>query len=187
MCGGHGLHHLIGMAAAGVVTTEGTERITSQTGASQPDVENEVELMYARGEIGERAFHHLIAMARAGELRIQDIRAFETHPTPNIGRSARPQPGDDESGAAYRHELQNQRRYLEAACAETEESLRRLQLEVAALYQAAESAADAGAKADALARAESLEQRIDLIRDRLSQFRASFADVVARQRLMQSY
>src|SRR3990172_4892842 len=77
MCGGHGIHRLIGMATADLSAPERREQITSQAGNTPTDIENEVKLMYARGEIGTQSFRRLRAMAQARELKMRDIQLFQ--------------------------------------------------------------------------------------------------------------
>lgn len=187
MCGGHGFHHLISLAATEISAHADDRPRSGQDGNGASDIENEVRLMYARGEIGTEAFRRLYAMAQARDLTIQDVKAFQARAagTPSPLESARPKA--DEFQLANAHLLEQQRTGLEAACAETEESIRRLQLEAAAHYQEAEVAdIDPDAKADALSQAEAVERRIDEIRERLSHLKTYLADITTQQRSVRS-
>jgi hypothetical protein len=181
MCGGHGIQRLISLVAA-----QSDESFRgAQADSSFVDVENEVKLMYARGELGIEAFHRLRVMAQARELSIQDLHQFHHgriyDPDDNLGAKVKV----DEFALASTRQLQTQRKHLEAACAETEESIRRLQLEIVALYQEAESVGQNPLiSSNARSRAESAEKRIDLIRERLLHLKSNLADVVTQQHLM---
>jgi hypothetical protein len=60
MCGGHGLHHLIGTLAAAPT-------------AQPDDNTHDVKLMYAQGSIDTETFHRLMTMAQGGYLSRQDL------------------------------------------------------------------------------------------------------------------
>lgn len=188
MCGAHGIHRLISLAAtetapAGSLTTG----LRSQTSGGSVDVENEVKLMFARGEIGTEAFQRLRVMAQSRELSTQDLKGFAAANRVNQrDQTDRAKKPVDESVQVFRRQLQTRYVDLAAACIETEESLHRLQLEAAALYQEAESMdLNSERKAGTRSRAISAEQRIDLIRERLGHLKASLADVVTQQRLIE--
>jgi hypothetical protein len=141
--------------------------------------------MYARGEIGAEAFRHLNAMAEADELRVQDLQVLQTRHGGSNSVKMELSVRGDESPVAFSHHLQTQREYLKAACAETEESVRRLQLEAALLYQEAENPnTSLKMKTHILSRARSVEQRIEAIQERLVHLKTQLADVVTQQRLL---
>ncbi len=141
--------------------------------------------MYARGEIGAEAFKRLRALAQAGELSADGLRQFRARRAGSADEAAgAPQPVSEPVLAANR-QLQARRGHLEAACAETEESIQRLELEAAALLQEAESpGADPELRTHALSRAKSVDQRIEVIRERLSDLKTQLADVAIQERLL---
>jgi hypothetical protein len=196
MCGGHGIHHLLSLVAPD--TTESRDANHRAGGSrSLAVMEQQVKLMYARGEIGVEAFHRLRDMAQAGTLKPAELAVFQSHPANirEVSLEDRPQPS--ESSFAYLHQLRQRRNELEAACIETEESIRRLQLEAAQLYHSAEFvgsdvqqvASDPEKinmlleiKERTLSRARSIEGRIEHSVERLAHLRAQLDEAVAEER-----
>jgi hypothetical protein len=195
MCGGYGLYRLVGLVGASasqaaqdsvIPTVEARDRLSV--------MEQQVKLMYARGEIGAEAFRRLLTLVRADKLSPHDLTAFQT----TIGADLIPvemDPHQPSVFAGYEHRLTEERSHLEAACVETEGSIKRLQLEAAGLYQQAENqvvdnwlvGCDKG-QIDAFsetvrARARSVEERLKLIQERLSRLRTRLDDLIEQERL----
>ena len=196
MCGGHGIHHILDMVASDTTRDKDVQHHSGGHVNSSAVMEQQVKLMYARGDIGVETFHRLLDMAQAGELKAGDLTAFQSHRA-NVPLSVqREQHLRQESFSTHPDQLRQQRSQLEAACAETEESIRRLRLEAARLYQQAESAAGGLKEAapesetvqalsrireEALARARSVEERIGHIEERLSLLRSQLDELVVEK------
>jgi len=183
MCGGHGLHHLLGLMDTEIAQSA-TQR--PQTGGGSFDMENEVKLLYARGEIGPEAFKRLHSLAQSHELSVSDLHPFQRRASQDPRVQATSTKAVDESALIFSRQRQTQRESLEAARAETEASLRRLQLEVATIYHEAELAdLDPEQRTLALSRAESAERRMEVIRERLEQLTTRLTDVASQQQLLE--
>lgn len=90
-----------------------------------PDIEQEVKMVYARGEVPANTYHRLLEMARSGDLEWADLaRAREEADTGGTARRPR-----DRSAEIVRelNKLYDHRQRLEAAETETQEVLARLQ------------------------------------------------------------
>ncbi len=199
MCGGHGIHHLVGLLASDTTRAQDVQDHVRVLSNSSAITEQQAKLMYARGEIGVEAFRRLLDLAQAGSLSADELTAFQSH-TDNT----HPIPPDDrhrqwKTSSAHLHQLQQRRHELEAACAETEESIRRLQLEAAQLYQEAASiendvqrAAPDPEKTNALleikertlSRAHSGEKRIERIAQSLARLRTQLDELVMQEEMI---
>ncbi len=200
MCGGHSVNRLVALVASESTQAQDTERHPGGHSHSRPVMEQQVKLMYARGEIGAEAFHRLLDMARAGDLKPDDLMAFQSRRVDVPLPAQRDQRLRRESLSTHLDQLQQQRIRLEAACAETEGSIRRLRLDAARLYQQAESAESdskgaspeseaaqvlSRTREEALARARSVEDRIGHITERLSTLRTQLDELAAQEKLLQ--
>ncbi len=199
MCGGHGIHHILGLVASDITQAQDAQYHLETRSNSSTITEQQVKLMYARGEIGAEAFRRLLDMAQAGNLRADELTAFQSQ-----SANARAGLHDDRrqqrgSSSAHLRQLQQRRHELEAACAETEESIRRLQLEAAQLYQDAASveidieraAPDAGKintllefEESTLSRAHSVEERIERITESLAHMRMQLGELVTQEEVV---
>lgn len=200
MCGGQGVHHLLDLVISSNVESQQTYQYVDASNSYSIDIEQQVKLMFARGEIGAEAYHRLLDMARRGDLKPDDPLAFQSYKV-NISLPVQNDPPSrQEFDTARFAQLQQQRNQMEAACVETENSIRRLRLEAALLYQQAESAGIDCQEGDEqsetiqtlsrireelLAHARSTEERIGYIEERLSNLKAHLHALVVQEKLFQ--
>lgn len=185
----HGFHHLL----EGLIEEVAYETSRPYSGdnynresefsRSANDVEQEVKLMYARGEITSGTYYRLQEMAQSGQLswgdlaRIRDEGALVAPPAAKASPRKR-----DADIVRSLNRLYQHRSRLEAARTEAEQVLEKLEADAAQLRQQAEKAADkaqhalsdeATARAyletrhEALERADTLDQRIVQLRQDL--------------------
>ena len=103
-------------------------------------IEQEVKMMYARGDIGSGTYHRLLEMARSGDLGRDDLaRAREEAGTPTGKRRPRERSAEivRELNKLYRH-----RERLEEAEAESQDVLERLQAEARRRREQVETATE---------------------------------------------
>lgn len=165
---------------------------------SKATVEQEVKLMYARGEISSETYYRLMEMARSNQLSWDDLKRVNSD-----GHLAkRPQPAaapDRERSpdiVTSLNKLYRHRSRLENAQAETEAVLDRLENDAAKLNEQAETAAEkaelalpneAAARAyletrqQAQERAGELEQRIKALRGDLRRIKTLRDELATRE------
>lgn len=185
----HGIHHLI----EGIIEEAAYESSRQRSGSShnhqgvsshsKSDVEQEVKLMYARGEITSGAYHRLLEMAQSDQLDWDDLARVrgEGEPSGPPAAKAPPRKRDPEIVSGLNRLYQHRSR-LEAARAESEQVLEKLEVDAARLRQQAKSAAEKAqlalsdeatarayleTKQEALERADTLDQRIISLRQDL--------------------
>jgi hypothetical protein len=102
------------------------------------EIEQEVKLMYARGDITAQTYHRLLEMAQSGQLAWNDLARFRTEggaevpPIPNA-----PQRERDPDVVRSLNRLYSHRNRLEEARAETSQVLQRLEADVTRLREQA--------------------------------------------------
>jgi len=182
MCGTHLVGSLIGEAVH--------ESRRSQTGyvqqpAPQPSVQQEVKLMYARGDIPSATYHRMMEMAQNGELGWSDLERMRGEGGAASAPAAKSasQPRDTDIVRSL-NRLYTHRSQLETAQQESEQVLQQLEADAARLRQQAEVAeeratqvasSDEGAaraylstRQEALDRVRTLEERIASLREDLN-------------------
>lgn len=127
----HGMHRLFDALIDEVVYETRQQRRYADETLREPagrgrDIEQEVKMMYARGEVPAGTYHRLLEMARSGDLEWTDLtRAREEADT---GGTAARRPRDRSAEIVRElNKLYGHRQRLEAAEAETQEVLARLQ------------------------------------------------------------
>lgn len=169
--------------------------------APRADIETEVKVLYARGELDVETYHRLIELAQNGQLDWEDLARFQASP-----RNAATGPTRAETTAFPRkrsseivrklNQLYTQRTRLEAARAETERVLQTLESDAARLQEQAETASEKaqqalpdeqkareylGVKQDALGRAEALHARTASLRHNLSRIEKLSDELAVRE------
>jgi len=156
-----------------------------QPAPQQPSVQQEVKVMYARGDIPSATYHRLMEMAQNGELSWADLERVRGEGGAVVEPAAKPasQPRDADIVRSL-NRLYTHRSQLEAAQQESEQVLQQLEADAARLRQQAEEATtraaqvadsdEATARAylstrqEALDRVHALEERITSLREDLS-------------------
>ena len=183
----HGIHHLLDGLIVDAAQQNSSGCGSSQphtTPAPQPSIEQEVKLMYARGDIAASTYYRLLEMAQNGQLSWDDlarVRSGEAVTTPATAVTPPPRQRNNDIVRSL-NRLYEHRSKLEAARAESEQVLDKLEADVARLRQQADTAAaqaeaaignDTAARAylatrqEALDRAATLEERINALRQDL--------------------
>ncbi|HID54509.1 MAG TPA: hypothetical protein EYP41_21025 [Anaerolineae bacterium] len=183
----HGIHHLLDGLIVDTAQQNSSGCGSSQphtAAAPQPSIEQEVKLMYARGDIAASTYYRLLEMAQNGQLSWDDlarIRSGEAVTAPKTAVTPPPRQRNNDIVRSL-NRLYEHRAKLEAARAESEQVLDKLEADVTRLRQQADTAAakaeaainnDAAARAylatrqEALDRAATLEERINALRQDL--------------------
>jgi predicted ribosome quality control (RQC) complex YloA/Tae2 family protein len=159
------------------------------------DIEQEVKLMYARGEINSNSYHRLLEMAQSGQLGWDDLARVRSEKAPQV-QSTPPTPQRERHPQMVRslNRLYAHRSRLDEARAETEQTLERLEADVDRLRRQAKTADEKAqltlpdeekareylqVKQEVLDRIRTLEERITSLRQSLHQSLCTIrADVV---------
>ena len=198
MCGGHGTHHILGR-----VVDEALEGRYRRRGYDErprdprAEIEQEVKLMYARGDINSNTYHRLLEMAQSGQLswddlaRVRSEGAAQAQATPQTPSRER-----DPEIVRSLNRLYAHRRRLEDARAETERTLERLEADVERLRRQAETADEKAQlalpdeakareylelKQEILDRIATLEERIASLRQSLRRIEALHDELATRE------
>jgi len=197
MCGGHDAYRFLGSLVDDAFCERSCymDRPEYRHG-SRVEIEQQVKLMYARGEIGSGTYHRLIDMAQAGQLSWSDID--------QIGKNSHPMPVQEQPIVPKRNaeivnslnQLYTHRKQLENARQETENVLQTLEKEATRLAEQAKSAqtkaqqaidnenaarAYLDARQKALERASSVQMCIAGLRQNLSRIESLEADLSTRE------
>lgn len=142
MCGGHGTYRIFER----VVDEALDDRYQRREYHERPrdprtEIEQEVKLMYARGDINSSTYHRLLEMAQSGQLSWDDLSRVRSDSAP----PARPEPQApqrerDPEIVRSLNRLYTHRSRLEDTRAETEQTLERLEADVDRLRRQAETA-----------------------------------------------
>jgi prefoldin subunit 5 len=197
MCGGHGTYRILGNLIDDTLYERSRDVDRGEYGRdSRTEVEQDVKLMYARGEIDSGTYHRLIDMAQSGLLNWEDLRQIgKTSQVAIIqeGRAPRKRDPDIVNGL---NQLYSRRKQLENARQDTEEVLASLEKEAARLAEQAKTAETEAKKAidneevarayldtrqKALDRAASVQERIDGLRQNLRRIENLEADLSTRE------
>jgi chromosome segregation ATPase len=173
------------------------------------DLEQEVKLLYARGELDAETYRRLLEMAQNGQLDWENLASFQGSARGQANQRRRRDP--DKIARARSPEivrklnqLYTHRSRLDAAQAETERVLKTLARDVARLEEQAETSGNKAQQAlpdvaqarqhlevkqDALSRAEALQERMAALRqnlDRIEKLRSELATREAELRALES-
>ena len=197
MCGGHGAFRIIGKLVD--ETLDEQSQLLSQDVRKKDtssDIEQEVKIMYASGEIDSGTYHRLIEMARKRQLNWDDLEQIQRRvQTTNLASQVPTQKRDAEI-VSNLNQLYSHRKRLEAARQETESVLSTLEEDLTRLNK---QAMLAGKKAqetidneaisrsylntqqEALERVATLEVRINDLRENLLRIENLEADLATRE------
>lgn len=197
MCGGHRTYRILGNLIDDTLYERSRFVDRSEYHRdSRAEVEQEVKVMYARGEIDSGTYHRLIDMAQSGQLNRDDLRQIDKIPqTAPIQERRAPRKRDTEIVNGL-NQLYSRRKQLENARQNTEEVLGSLEKEATRLAEQASSAETRARQAidneeaarayldtrqKALDRAASVQERIDGLRQNLSRIESLEADLSTRE------
>jgi chromosome segregation ATPase len=197
MCGGHGTYRILGNL---IDDTRYEDSRYIGRGEYRRDlraeIEQEVKLTYARGEIDSGTYHRLIDMAQSGQLSWDDLNRIERTPGAAGAQEQRTPPKRDAEIVSSLNQLYTHRKQLENARRETEDVLRTLEKEATRLAEQAKTAEskahlaidyEGAARAyletrqKALERANVVQGRIDGLRQNLNRIESLEADLSRRE------
>lgn len=197
MCGGHGTYRILGNLIDDTLNERShyIER-GERRRDPQAEIEQEVKLMYARGEIDSGTYYRLQDMAQSGQLSWSDLNQVERSAgITGTGEKRAPRKRDAEIVSSL-NQLYTHRKQLESARQDTENVLNTLEQEVERLGGQAKTAQDkaqqaidneAAARAyldtrqKALERLDAVQERIDGLRQNLRRIENLEADLSTRE------
>ena len=197
MCGGHGTYRILGNLIDDTLY-ERNRYMDRGDYRRHPreEVEQEVKLMYARGEIDSGTYHRLIDMAQSGQLNWEDLRQIDKIPqTATTQERGAPRKRDTEIVNGL-NQLYSRRKQLENARRETQEVLESLEKEATRLAEQARTAETRARQAidneeaarayldtrqKALDRVASVQERIDSLHQNLRRIENLEADLSTRE------
>jgi hypothetical protein len=141
---GHGTYRILERLLEEALDERRTQRNLDDDGRQRDpraEIEQEVKLMYARGDINAQTYHRLLDMAQSGQLARDDlahIRIESGAKAPSIPRA--PQRERDPVVVRSLNRLYSHRNRLEEARAETGRVLQRLEADVTRLREQAQAA-----------------------------------------------
>jgi DNA repair exonuclease SbcCD ATPase subunit len=159
-------------------------------------IEQEVKLMYARGEIDSGTYHRLIDMVQGGQISWNDLDQIGKNSRPAVVQERRTPTKRNAEIVNSLNQLYTHRKQLEDARQETEKVLQTLESEAARLMEQAnvaetkaqqaidnENAARAylDTRQKALERANAIQTRISDLRQNLSRIENLQADLSTRE------
>ena len=195
---GHGMQHILGRL---VNETLDEERHRRDRGARPGDrlaaLEQEVKIMYARGDINAGEFHRLMEMAESGQLSWSDLQRVRDDGAPRVRREQEVlQQKRDPAIVRSLNRIYSQRIRLEDIWSETEQVLRTLEGDATRLREQAGVAEEQAqqalpeeenarayldAKYEALERVNSLEERIAALRQGLDRIETLLGELATRK------
>ena len=147
------------------------------------DIEQEVKLVYARGDIDARTYRRLLEMAQSGELGWDDLARVRSEQATNVRQEQKPPERErDAKIVSSLNRLYRHRTRLESTRDETTQVLQRLETDVARFREQADAAEEKAqialpdeekarafleTRQEALDRVDSLEERIASLRQSL--------------------
>jgi hypothetical protein len=147
------------------------------------DIEQEVKILYARGDINASTYHRLMEMAESGQLGWDDLARVRSEGTAEVRLEPKaPQRERDAEVVGSLNRLYTHRTRLEGARAETEQVLQKLEVDVSRLQEQANAAEEKAqlalpddqkarayleVKQEAAGRIHTLEERIASLRENL--------------------
>ncbi|MEA3439472.1 MAG: hypothetical protein U9R58_04240 [Chloroflexota bacterium] len=197
MCGGHGAYRIIGRLI--------DQTLDEQSHLLDPDVrrkdtrrdiEQEVKIMYASGEIDSGSYHRLIEMARKRQLNWDDLEQIQRRTQTINLVSQTPARKRDAEIVSDLNQLYSHRKRLEAARQETQGVLDTLEKDASRLNEQAKTAEEKAQKAianedvsrsylqtrqEALERVATLKNRINDLRENLHRIESLEAELATRE------
>lgn len=197
MCGGHGAYRFLGelMDESLYEHSRHMERPEYRCD-SWEEIEQEVKLRYARGEIDSGTYHRLIDMAQDGQLSWSDLDQIGIKSRPISVQEQRKPPKRDAEIVSSLNQLYTHRKQLENARQETENVLQTLEREADRLAEQAKTAEtkarqaidnESAARAyletrqKALERAHAVQTRIAELHENLNRIENLQADLSTRE------
>ncbi len=198
MCGGHGTHHILGRVVGETLEERYRRRAYDERPRDpRAEIEQEVKLMYARGDINSNTYHRLLEMAQSGQLSWDDLSRVRSEGATQV-QPAPPTPQRERDPEIVRslNRLYAHRRRLEEARAETEQTLERLEADVERLRRQAETADEKAQlalpdetkareylelKQEILDRIATLEERIASLRQSLRRIETLHDELATRE------
>lgn len=165
---------------------------------SKATIDQEVKLMYARGEISSETYHRLLEMARSNQLSWDDLAQVysDNHLITRPASDSHTERDRSPEIVTSLNKLYRHRSRLETAQAESEAVLDRLETDAAKLHEQAETAAEKAELAlpneeaarayletrqQAQERADELEQRIKALRGDLRRIKTLRDELATRE------
>lgn len=148
---GHGAYRILERLLDEALNERGRQRDSYNDDLGhdpRAEIEQEVKLMYARGDISAQTYHRLLAMAQSGELAWNDLEPVRTKggaKTSSISKA--PQRERDPDIVLSLNQLYSHRKRLEEARAETGQVLQRLEADVTRLREQAKVAGEKAQRA----------------------------------------
>lgn len=197
MCGGHGAYRIVGRLI--------DETLNEQSHLLDPsvhkkdtslDIEQEVKIMYASGEIDSGSYHRLIEMARKRQLNWDDLEQIKRRTQTRNLVSQTPARKRDAEIVSDLNQLYSHRKRLEAARQETQSVLVTLEKDASRLKEQAKTAEEKAQKAivnedvsrsylqtrqEALERVATLKNRINDLRENLHRIESLEAELATRE------
>jgi|GEM_PF-1631303 len=201
--GGHGTYRVIERLLDGTLDTGRWQPGDYYARPVEPraDVRQEVKLMYAKGELSTDTFRRLMELAALGQLGWDDLARVRGEATVTGGahpaQPAAPEQKRDTTIVSSLNRLHAHRTRLESARGETEQVLQTLEAEVSRLREQAKTAQSQAQQAlpadekrarayldvgqEAQTRIETLDQRIQTLRDSLRRIDTLHAELATRE------
>ena len=197
MCGGHRANRIFVN-----LVDDSTGKYSRYVGRSdyrrdsQGEIEQEVKLMYARGEIESSTYHRLIELAQSGQLSWDDLNQIEKKPQVAVDQERWTVRKRDAEIVGSLNQLYTRRKQLENARQETEGVLRTLEGEATRLAEQAKTAQSKAQQAignddaarsylqtrqKALGRANAVQEHIGGLRQNLERIKSLEADLSTRE------
>lgn len=160
------------------------------------EIEQEVKLMYARGDIDSKKYYRLIDMAQSGQLGWNDLSRIQKDTPVTTLPDAKPARKRNVEIVNSLNQLHSHRKQLESARQETETVLENLEKDSARLSEQAESAAEKAHESmdnedaartyldtryKALERESVIQERIEGLRQNLHRIENLEAELAARE------
>ena len=195
MCGGHGAYRNLGNlldATLNEISYRGGE-LRSNSGAG---IEQEVKILYARGEIDSGAYHRLLEMAQNGQLSWDDLNRVEKKSLSSVIQEQPAPRKRDAEIVGHLNKLYSHRKQLEQSRQETENVLGTLEKEASRLQDQAVVAEEKAqqtianeevardylqTRQEALERASAVQERLDDLRQTLRRIESLEADLATRE------
>ncbi len=197
MCGGYGSYRMIGRLIDEALDEHADLLDRRQRPRErQADIEQEVKVMYARGDINANTYYRLLEMAQNGQLSWDDLA--------RVRRGARVEEPVTKPAPRQRNveivnslnQLYTHRTRLDQARQETESVLQSLETDLARLQEQAKAAEEKAqgtlpdeatarayleTKQEALERAQTLQDRVDGLRQNLQRIETLRDDLATRE------
>lgn len=197
MCGGHGTYRFLGNLIDDRLSEHSRYMGRPEYRPdSRTEIEQEVRLLYARGEIDSGTYHRLIDMAQSGQISWDDLNRIEkTAGGTGVQELRTPRKRDAEIVSSL-NQLYGHRKQLENARQETQSVLQTLEKEADRLAEQAKTAESKAQQAidnedaarayldtrqKALERVDAVQERINGLRQNLGRIESLEADLSTRE------